>query len=75
MIHHVGTEATPDEAANAVIACRDLDLLDAVAAIISYAGLRADREILQILRALLRHERHADAGALLNRALSGGEQR
>ncbi|MFC4126469.1 hypothetical protein [Nocardia rhizosphaerae] len=75
MIHHVGTDATPDEAANAVIACRDLDLMDAVAAIISYAGRREDREILQILRPLLDHERHADADALLDRALSAGGQR
>ncbi|GAD81846.1 hypothetical protein NCAST_05_02830 [Nocardia asteroides NBRC 15531] len=75
LIHHVGTDATPEEAASAVIACRDLELLDAVDAIISYAGLRADREILQILRPLLHHERLADADALLNRALSSGGQR
>lgn len=75
MIHHVGTDALPEEAANALIACRDLDLLDALAAIINYAGLREDREVLLILRPLLLHERHADAGALLNRALSSSEHR
>ncbi|MGW6624310.1 hypothetical protein ACWF99_24100 [Nocardia sp. NPDC055002] len=69
LIHHVATEADPDEAASAVIACRDLDLPDAVDAIINYAGLRDEREVLQILRPLLRHERHVDAEALLDRVL------
>ncbi|MFI6221991.1 hypothetical protein ACIBEH_15655 [Nocardia salmonicida] len=74
LIHHVATEADPEEAASAVIACRDLDLPDAVDAIINYAGLREEREVLQILRPLLRHERHVDAGALLDRALDATER-
>ncbi|MGF0316673.1 hypothetical protein [Nocardia fluminea] len=73
LIHHVATEADPGEAASAVIACRDLDLPDAVDAIINYAGLRDEREVLQILRPLLRHDRHVDAGALLDRVLDAVE--
>ncbi|MEV0688467.1 hypothetical protein AB0I35_31885 [Nocardia sp. NPDC050378] len=69
VIHHVATEAAPAVAANAVITCRDLDLPAAVDSIISYAGRRNDRDVLQILRQLLQHERHTDAGALLDRAL------
>lgn len=75
IIHHVATEAEPDEAASAVITCRDLDLPDVVDAIISYAGRRDDREVLQILRPLLRYDRHVDAGALLDRVLDAAADR
>ncbi|MGS2805680.1 hypothetical protein [Nocardia sp. MW-W600-9] len=69
MIHHVATDADPHETASAVIACREHGLSDAADAIINYAGLRVDRDVLQILHLLMRRGLHNDARALLARVL------
>ncbi|MGY1947777.1 hypothetical protein [Nocardia asiatica] len=71
LIRHVGTEADPDETADAVISCRDMGLSDATDTIISYAGSRSERDVLQIVRSLNQRDRRADADALLERALAG----
>jgi hypothetical protein len=48
-----------------------LGLIEAAETIISYAGSRSEREVLQILRLLNQRNRRADADALLERALAG----
>ncbi|MFI6168074.1 hypothetical protein ACIBCN_14930 [Nocardia sp. NPDC051052] len=70
VIRHVGATAAPVETANAVIACRDMGLIEETEAIISYAGNRSERDVLYILRYLQQHNRRVDADALLDRALA-----
>ncbi|MEV6340782.1 hypothetical protein AB0M12_39455 [Nocardia vinacea] len=70
LIRHVGTEADPAETANAVVACRDLGLLEVTDTIISYAGSRSERDVLKILHLLKQRGRRVDADALLDSALA-----
>lgn len=69
LIRHAGSGVHPGETADAVVSCRDADLPEATEAILDYAGRRTERDILQIIHSLNRHERRADADTLLERAL------
>lgn len=70
LIRHVSIEAPPAETADAVAACRDLELHEATDAIIRYAGQRPDRDVLEIVRSLNQRERRAEADTLLDHALT-----
>ncbi|QLY30003.1 hypothetical protein H0264_33185 [Nocardia huaxiensis] len=69
IIRHVGTEGPPHEIADAVSSCRILDLDDIATAILSHAGSRVEREILEILFALNERDRRADSDTLLTNAI------
>ncbi|WP_063000363.1 hypothetical protein [Nocardia mikamii] len=70
LMRHVGTEAEPLETADAIVACRDVDLPDAVDTIISHAGAREELlDVMQILKSLNERDRRADSDALLVHAL------
>ncbi|MCX4093960.1 hypothetical protein [Nocardia sp. alder85J] len=69
LIRHISIEAAPAEAAAAVVACRDLGLLDVVDTIIGYVGRRPERDVLRIVWSLNKQDRRADADAVVERAL------
>jgi len=70
LIRHVSVEAAPTETADAVAACRDLELHEATDAIIRYAGRRPDRDVLKIVRSLNQRERRDEADTLLDHVLA-----
>ncbi|MER7449644.1 hypothetical protein ABTW96_05080 [Nocardia beijingensis] len=70
LIRYIGTEAPPDETANAVVSCRELGLDEATEIIIGYAGGRSELDVLQILQLLLQRDQRRDADILLERALA-----
>jgi hypothetical protein len=69
IIRHVGQEAEPAEAVQAMISCRDIGLDEVTDTIIGYASTRPDRVIMRIVHTLRGRDRHADADLLLGRAL------
>ncbi|MBF6302563.1 hypothetical protein IU459_34240 [Nocardia amamiensis] len=70
LIRYVGTEAAPDETADAVVSCRKLGLDEATDTIINYAGSRSELDVLQILQSLNQRDQRPDADTLLERALA-----
>ncbi|MFI5537944.1 hypothetical protein ACIA5H_16280 [Nocardia sp. NPDC051900] len=70
LIRYVGTEAAPDETADAVASCRELGLDEATDTIIGYAGSRSGLDVLQILQSLNQRGKRRDADILLERALA-----
>ncbi|GAB2638136.1 hypothetical protein GCM10027088_12560 [Nocardia goodfellowii] len=69
LMRHVGLETSPDETADAIASSRELNLHDAAETIISYAGRRAEGEVLRILHALNRQGLRDDADTLLESTL------
>lgn len=70
LIRYIGTEAAPNETADAVVSCRQLGLDEATDTIISYAGSRPELDVLQILQSLNQRDKRSDADILLERALA-----
>ncbi len=71
LIRHVGSEAIPTDAADAVVSCRDLGMLEATDAIISYAAGRESKDdVLHIVHLLIQRNRRDDAETLVERAVA-----
>ncbi|MBF6243285.1 hypothetical protein IU471_06775 [Nocardia elegans] len=71
LMRHVGREADPGETADAIIACGDGGISEAVDTIISHAGARDELlHVMQIVKSLNERDRRVDSDALLDHALA-----
>lgn len=70
LMRHVGIEADPLETADAIVACRQVDMSDAADTIIGHAGNRKELvDVARILKSLNDRDRRADGDALLDHVL------
>ncbi|MFC4374891.1 hypothetical protein ACFO5K_12350 [Nocardia halotolerans] len=69
LIRHVGSDALPAEAVEAIISCRSIGVSDAADGIVAHAAQRKPLEVMEIAYRLLESEAGVDVSALLGGAL------